>query len=57
MQSVSVGQLLAGASDIDVGDVLSVSGLALQSGNAAGITISGNSLSINPAAYNYLKQR
>ncbi len=46
--------LLAGASDIDVGDVLSVSGLALQSGNAAGITISGNSLSINPAAYNYL---
>ncbi len=26
----------------------------MQSGNAAGITISGNSLSINPAAYNYL---
>ncbi len=45
--------LLTGASDID-GDTLSVSGLALQSGNTAGVTVSGNSLSINPAAYNYL---
>src|SRR6185369_9664828 len=46
--------LLAGASDPDASDVLSVSGLTLVSGDAAGITPSGNSLAVNPAAYNYL---
>ena len=42
--------LLTGATDPD-GDTLNVSGAEITSGNAAGVTISGNSLSINPSAY------
>ena len=46
--------LLAGASDVDVGDVLSVANLALVSGDASGVTVNGNNLDIDPAAYNSL---
>ena len=43
--------LLAGASDVDVNDVLNVSGLTLISGDAAGITVNGNTLDVDPDAY------
>lgn len=46
--------LLAGASDPDVGDTVSVSNLTLVSGNAAGISASGNVLNVNPNAYDAL---
>jgi uncharacterized delta-60 repeat protein len=46
--------LLAGASDPDTSDVLNISGLTLESGDASGIRVAGNSLSVNPGAYNYL---
>ena len=46
--------LLTGASDPDVGDVLSVDGLTLASGDDAGITVNGNSLDITPSSYNAL---
>ena len=46
--------LLAGASDVDTSDSLSVSGLTVTGGDASGITVSGNSLSVDPAAYNSL---
>lgn len=46
--------LLSGASDPDASDLLSVSGLALVSGDPRGISFSGNNLTVNPAAYSYL---
>lgn len=46
--------LLDNASDPDTGDVLTVSGLTLVSGNAAGITDNGNTLSVSPSTYNAL---
>ena len=46
--------LLNGASDPDAADTLNVSGLTLFSGDAAGVTVGTNSLSVNPAAYNAL---
>ncbi len=46
--------LLSGASDLDAGDVLSVSNLVLTSGDASGISIAGNVLTINPSAYSFL---
>ncbi|WP_187782162.1 Ig-like domain-containing protein [Gimesia chilikensis] len=46
--------LLTNASDPDTTDVLNVSGLTLDSGDASGITVNGNSLDIDPSAYNYL---
>jgi VCBS repeat-containing protein len=46
--------LLENASDPDTGDVLSVSGLTLVSGDPAGISVNGSSLSVSPAAYNSL---
>ena len=51
-----VVDLLAGASDPDTSDVLNVSGLTLDSGDASGITVSvdGNSVNVDPSAYNHL---
>src|SRR5690606_7468211 len=46
--------LLAGASDPDTSDSLSVSNLTLTSGAASGITVNGNSLDVDPSAYNSL---
>ncbi|PSF32497.1 hypothetical protein C7H19_21635 [Aphanothece hegewaldii CCALA 016] len=46
--------LLTDASDPDAGTTLNVSNLTLTGGNAAGITISGNTLDVNPNAYNSL---
>jgi VCBS repeat-containing protein len=46
--------LLEGASDVDGSDTISVSGLTLTSGDAIGVTVSGNSLSVNPAVYDSL---
>ncbi len=47
--------LLLGASDADPGDILSVSGLTLDSGDPRGMSQPGaNSLRIDPSAYNYL---
>ena len=46
--------LLAGAADVDASDTLSVSGLTVTGGNDSGVTVSGNSLSVDPGAYNSL---
>ncbi|ASY57959.1 cadherin-like domain-containing protein [Sinorhizobium sp. CCBAU 05631] len=46
--------LLAGASDADASDVLNVSGLTLTGGDASGVTVNGDGLSVDPSAYNYL---
>ncbi|MCA9047892.1 MAG: cadherin domain-containing protein, partial [Planctomycetaceae bacterium] len=46
--------LLTGASDPDTSDALSIIGLVHVSGNAAGITVSGNVLSVDPAVYGSL---
>jgi len=46
--------LLQGASDPDTSDTLNVSNLQLLSGDDSGITINGNSLDVNPTAYNSL---
>ena len=48
--------LLTGASDIDTTDTLNVANLTLVSGDVAGITVSvdGNSLDVDPNAYNSL---
>jgi VCBS repeat-containing protein len=45
--------LLIGASDAD-GDPLTATGVTNMSGDASGITISGNSLLVDPAAYGHL---
>ncbi len=47
---------LAGATDPDASDTLDVSGLTLTGGDASGVTVSvdGNSLSVDPTAYNAL---
>ncbi|MEO1524374.1 MAG: cadherin-like domain-containing protein [Planctomycetota bacterium] len=46
--------LLGNASDVDAGDVLTVSGLTLVSGDDSGVTPSGNTVMIDPSAYNAL---
>ncbi|MDO6425173.1 cadherin-like domain-containing protein, partial [Saccharophagus degradans] len=46
--------LLTNASDADGSDTLNVNSLTLVSGDASGVTVSGNSLSIDPNAYNAL---
>ena len=46
--------LLAGAADVDASDTLSVSGLTVTGGDDSGVTVSGNSLSVDPGAYNSL---
>lgn len=52
--AVFTGNLLAGATDPDCLDTLSVAGLLQIRGNAAGVTVQGNTLSFDPRAYNYL---
>ncbi|WCD78132.1 retention module-containing protein [Pseudomonas sp. TUM22785] len=47
--------LLANASDVDLSDVLGISNFKqVGSGDASGVTLSGNGLQVNPNAYNYL---
>ena len=46
--------LLSNASDVDTSDVLNVTNLTLVAGDDSGITVNGNSLDIDPAAYNGL---
>jgi len=46
--------LLAGASDVDTSDSLNASNITLDSGDDSGVIINGNSLDIDPSAYNYL---
>ncbi|WP_197998444.1 tandem-95 repeat protein, partial [Gimesia aquarii] len=46
--------LLAGATDTDTSDILSVSDLLLTLGDDAGITINPNTLDIDPTVYNHL---
>ena len=50
--------LLEHAFDIDASDTLSVltDSISLSGGNGAGITVNGNTLSVNPAAYRYLAE-
>ncbi|MCD0458369.1 cadherin-like domain-containing protein [Roseiconus lacunae] len=48
--------LLDGASDPDTGDVLNVADLTLVSGDASGITVGGNTLSVSPSTYNSLPE-
>lgn len=43
--------LLAGASDVDAATTLNVEGFNVLSGNNVGVTLSGNSLIIDPVAY------
>ncbi|WP_197995017.1 Ig-like domain-containing protein [Gimesia panareensis] len=52
--AVKVVDLLAGVQDVDQNDALNLGGLTLVSGDAGGVSLSGNSLVINPASYNYL---
>ncbi|WP_226700156.1 Ig-like domain-containing protein [Qipengyuania gaetbuli] len=49
-----VVDLLDGASDPDRGDVLSVANFAVVGGNGTGMALVGNSLSVDPSAYDYL---
>jgi hypothetical protein len=51
--TISQAELLANASDTD-GDMLSVSGLTVASGNAAGITANSDTVDVDPAAYDAL---
>jgi VCBS repeat-containing protein len=46
--------LLAGASDADSSDVLNVSNLSVTGGDASGVTVNGNSLTVDQNAYNSL---
>ena len=46
--------LLSGASDVDGSDTLNISGLTLISGDAIGVIVSGNSLSVDPGVYDSL---
>ncbi|APZ90894.1 cadherin-like domain-containing protein [Fuerstiella marisgermanici] len=46
--------LLAGGSDVDISDVLNVDSLTLAAGDDSGVTVGGNVLTIDPAAYNHL---
>ncbi len=46
--------LLEGGSDPDASDVLNADNLALVSGDNSGITVNGNNLTVDPAAYNHL---
>ncbi len=48
--------LLQGASDIDLGDNLSVDNLVLESGDAGGVSFNGNTLTIPASAYGGLKE-
>lgn len=50
--------LLQGASDIDASDTLNVVSLRLTAGNPVGVTVAddGNSLSVDPDAYNHLAE-
>ncbi|MBL4827836.1 MAG: retention module-containing protein [Spongiibacteraceae bacterium] len=47
--------LLQNASDVDTSDILSIDNLTM-SGDASGISVSGNSLTVDPSAYHYLAQ-
>ncbi|QDT08764.1 cadherin-like domain-containing protein [Planctomycetes bacterium K23_9] len=49
-QASGTVNLLSGATDAD-GDTLTVENLTLANGSAAGITVSGNTLNVNPDAY------
>ncbi|WP_257253687.1 VCBS domain-containing protein, partial [Endozoicomonas sp. SESOKO3] len=46
--------LLESAADVDTGDSLSVTQITLSSGDDSGITINGNTLTVDPGAYDYL---
>ncbi|WP_448218733.1 VCBS domain-containing protein [Endozoicomonas sp. 2B-B] len=46
--------LLETAADVDTGDNLSVTQITLSSGDDSGITINGNTLTVDPGAYDYL---
>ena|GEM_PF-3142526 len=48
--------LLTNATDIDAGDTLGISSLALTGGDDSGITVNGNSLEIDPSVYMSLAQ-
>ncbi|WP_197997606.1 Ig-like domain-containing protein [Gimesia panareensis] len=52
--AVKVVDLLAGVQDVDQNDTLNLGALTLVSGDAGGVSQSGNSLVIDPASYNYL---
>jgi hypothetical protein len=54
--AVLVVNLLAGTSDANANDVLSVANLTLLSGDARGVIISSNSLIIDPSAYDSLAE-
>lgn len=55
-QVVSQIDLLGGAMDVDATDTLTIDNLILSAGNASGIVIEQNILSIDPSAYDYLLQ-
>ena len=49
--------LLAGASDPDTSDVLNIDNLLLTGGDGSGVTVNGNTLDIDPSAYDSLDRR
>ncbi|WP_406647561.1 VCBS domain-containing protein [Aliisedimentitalea scapharcae] len=46
--------LLSNASDVDTGDTLNVAGLNLVGGDDRGVSVVGNSLDVDPSAYDHL---
>ena len=46
--------LLDGASDVDTGDVLSISNLVVLSGDVSGVTVNGTVIEVDPSAYDGL---
>jgi len=46
--------LFDGAFDPDSSDMLSITNLMLTSGDDSGVTVNGDALDVDPAAYNYL---
>ena len=49
--TVSIIDLLQGASDVDAGDVLSIANFTITSGDGSGLTVSGTELTVDPIAY------
>ena len=52
--ALTVVDLLDGTNDFDLLDVLSVTNVAFVTGDVSGVIINGNTIEVDPSAYNYL---
>ncbi|TWU00861.1 cadherin-like domain-containing protein [Stieleria varia] len=48
--------MLTGASDVDTSDVLNVTGVSITSDTMSGVSVTGTTINVNPAAYDSLNQ-